>query len=195
MSSLIARVTGKRATDSTPQDTSPKDDLVAQHSIVEKSPTTPTENESEDQPGELTFIEAEQTGLGRHLGVFSTTFLIIGRIIGTGIFSTPSSILSGVGSVGAALFLWVLGFLLSFAGLAVWLEFGCMFPRSGGEKVYLEAVYKKPKLLATILFAFNAIFLGFTASGCIIFASNVLVAAGHTVSEWAERGIAIAVIR
>lgn len=31
--------------------------------------------------------------------------------------------------------LWVLGLALSFAGLLVWLEFGCMFPRSGGEKV------------------------------------------------------------
>ena len=43
-----------------------------------------------------------------------------------------------------------------------------MFPRSGGEKVYLEAVYKKPKYLATMIFANNAILLGFTAAGCII---------------------------
>ena len=33
-----------------------------------------------------------------------------------------------------------------------------------------------------------------TASGCIVFASNILVAADHAVSEWAERGIAIGVI-
>lgn len=58
--------------------------------------------------------------------------------------------------------LWVLGLALSFAGLLVWLEFGCMFPRSGGEKVYLEAVYRQPRYLATVVFAFNAIFLGFT---------------------------------
>ena len=69
----------------------------------------------------------------------------VGRIIGTGIFSTPSSILGSVGSVGASLMLWVLGFVLAFCGLFIWLEFGTMFPRSGGEKVYLEAVYKKPK--------------------------------------------------
>lgn len=92
----------------------------------------------------------------------------VGRIIGTGIFSTPSSILGSVGSVGASLMLWVLGFVLSFCGLFIWLEFGTMFPRSGGEKVYLEAVYKKPKHLATIIFAVNAIVLGFTASGCIV---------------------------
>lgn len=92
----------------------------------------------------------------------------VGRIIGTGIFSTPSSILGSVGSVGASLMLWVLGFVLSLCGLFIWLEFGTMFPRSGGEKVYLEAVYKKPKYLVTIIFAANAIILGFTAAGCIV---------------------------
>ena len=64
--------------------------------------------------------------------------------------------------------LWVLGFVLSLCGLFIWLEFGTMFPRSGGEKVYLEAVYRKPKYLATVVFAANAILLGFTASGCIV---------------------------
>ncbi len=96
--------------------------------------------------------------------------------------------------MGAALFLWLLGGLLSFAGLCVWLEFGCLFPRSGGEKVYLEAVYKRPRFLATIVFSTQAIALGFSAAGCIVFASNILVAANHTVTDWNERGIAIAVI-
>ena len=67
-------------------------------------------------------------------------------------------------------------------------------PRSGGEKVYLEAVYKRPRLLATVVFSTQAILLGFTASGCIVFASNILVAANRSVDEWAKRGIAIAVI-
>lgn len=146
------------------------------------------------QPGDLTLEQDTAGGLGRHLGLFSTTFLIIGRIIGTGIFSTPGSVTSSVGSVGAALMLWVLGLLLSFAGLCVWLEFGCMFPRSGGEKVYLEAVYQRPRLLATVVFSTQAILLSFTASGCIIFAENILIAADHSVTEWGERGIAIAVI-
>ena len=100
----------------------------------------------------------------------------IGRIIGTGIFSTPSSILKSVGSVGASLMLWLLGFVLSFCGLFIWLEYGTMMPRSGGEKVYLEAVYKKPKHLATIIFATNAILLGFTAANCIV--------SCHRVHRW-----------
>jgi amino acid transporter len=90
--------------------------------------------------------------------------------------------------------LWALGFILSFAGLLIWLELGCMIPRSGGEKVYLEAAFRRPKLLATVFFAFQAIALGFTAAGCIVFASNMVVAANKKPTDWEERGIAIAVI-
>ena len=93
-------------------------------------------------------------------------------MIGSAIFSTPSFILTSVHSVGASFMVWTPGFVLSFCGLLVWLEYGTMFPRSGGEKVYLEAVYKKPKALATVIYASNAILLGFTASGCIAFASK-----------------------
>ncbi|KAJ6585396.1 amino acid permease-domain-containing protein [Mycena capillaripes] len=144
--------------------------------------------------GELTYEEDVQGGMGRHLGVFSCTMLIVGRIIGTGIFSTPSSILGSVGSVGASLMLWVLGFALSFCGLFIWLELGTMIPRSGGEKVYLEAIYRKPKYLATMIFAMNAILLGFTAAGCIAFAQNILIAAGQPDPRWVVRGIALGVI-
>lgn len=69
--------------------------------------------------------------------------------------------------------LWVLGLLLAASGLCVWLEFACMIPRSGGEKVYLEAVYRQPTLLITVVFAVQAIALGFTG--------KKLRGAGHKV--------------
>ncbi|KAL4988397.1 amino acid permease-domain-containing protein [Aspergillus falconensis] len=141
------------------------------------SPRLKSENdglgESNARLGELGFGEYTQGGLGRHLGVFSTILLIVGQIIGTGIFSTPSSITSSASSVGAALLLWIIGLFLAGSGFAVWLELCCMIPRSGGEK---------------------AVALGFTASGCIVFASNIIVASGKESTEWEERGIAIAVI-
>ena len=131
-----------------------------------------------------------------HLNILQklTTYSASAESSGLVFFQPPSSITASIGSVAATLMLWVLGGLLSFAGLCVWLELGCMFPRSGGEKVYLEAVYKRPKLLATVLFSTQAILLGFTANGCIIFASNILVAADHVATPWTERGIAVAVI-
>ncbi|KAI6039607.1 amino acid transporter [Pisolithus marmoratus] len=158
---------------------------VASQSSAKQPAAVPDTTETES-PGGLSLTEGSAGGLGRHLGVVSCTLLIVGRIIGTGIFSTPSSILSSTGSVGASLLLWVLGFILSFCGLFIWLEFGTMFPKSGGEKVYLEAVYTRPRYLVTVIFAANAILLGFTASGCIVFASNILVAAGKTATTWSE---------
>ncbi|KAI0823462.1 amino acid transporter [Trametes gibbosa] len=165
------------------------DDDTSLHDVVDAG-----EHDHELNPGGLSFEEDTAGGLGRHLGVFSCTMLIVGRIIGTGIFSTPSSIIGSVGSVGASLMLWVLGFVLSACGLFIWLEFGTMFPRSGGEKVYVEAVYKKPRYLATYVFASNAILVGLTASGCIVFASNILEAAGHEATRWTTRGIAVGTI-
>ncbi|KAJ6504667.1 amino acid/polyamine transporter I [Mycena vitilis] len=90
--------------------------------------------------------------------------------------------------------LWVLGFALSACGLFIWLELGTMIPRSGGEKVYLEAIYRKPKYLATMIFAMNAILLGFTAANCIVFAQNILIAAQEPDPQWVVRGIALGVI-
>ncbi|KAG0695053.1 amino acid transporter [Suillus ampliporus] len=175
------------------QEEEDQDDRASESQLSEKHIKKQLHDDPDLNPGELTFEEDTAGGLGRYLGVTSCTLLIVGRIIGTGIFSTPSSILSGVGSVGASLMLWVLGFLLSFCGLFIWLEFGTMFPRSGGEKVYLEAVYRKPKYLATFMSHFGSVF-GVNWSFIKVFASNILVAAGKIADRWNERGIALAVI-
>ncbi|OAA55270.1 high affinity methionine permease [Niveomyces insectorum RCEF 264] len=206
---LTDRDAGARPLDGvgTPNSPPGKDNNVQVNNVVTVDDQPVVES---TEAGELSLEEDAHGGMGRHLGIVSTTFLIVGRIIGTGIFSTPSSITQSVGSVGAALMLWVLGLVLAYCGLLVWLEFGCMYPRSGGEKVYLEAVYKRPRFLATVIFAVQAIALGFTgtlfthlvflflvsrsSSGCIVFASNIVVAAGRNPGEWEERAIAIGVI-
>lgn len=96
----------------------------------------------------------------RQIGVTSATFLVFNRIIGTGIFATPAAILSLSGSVGLALFIWVAGMLIAAAGLMVYLEFGTAIPRNGGEKLYLEYVYRRPKFLATSVFTGYVVLLG-----------------------------------
>lgn len=52
----------------------------------------------------------------RMLGYMSTAALIINKMIGTGIFSTPSSVLASAGSKGGSLFLWVTGALMTLSG-------------------------------------------------------------------------------
>lgn len=51
----------------------------------------------------------------RKLGVFSTTLLIINRVVGTGIYSTPSAIITNTDNIGATLLFWVLGGMMTFA--------------------------------------------------------------------------------
>lgn len=86
------------------------------------------------------------------LGTFSAINIILGKTVGVGIYSIPSSIFNSVGSVGASLLLWIIGSLISFCGLAVYLDLGTAIPRSGGERVYLERIFKKPRMLATCMF-------------------------------------------
>lgn len=65
----------------------------------------------------------------RQIGIFSASLLIFNRVIGTGIFATPSTILELSGSVGLSLFMWVIGTAIALAGTAVYLEWGTAIPR------------------------------------------------------------------
>jgi amino acid transporter len=128
------------------------------------------------------------------LGTFSAINIILGKTVGVGIYSVPSSVFSGVGSVGMSLLMWVLGAAISFCGLAVYLDLGTGMPRSGGEKVYLERVFKKPKFLATCMFMAYVVILGFSAPNCIVLGEYAVYAAGAEVSAWNVRAIAVTVI-
>ncbi|KAI9369437.1 amino acid/polyamine transporter I [Aspergillus egyptiacus] len=115
-------------------------------------------------------------------------------MIGTAIFSTPSAIAGSVGSAGAALALWVAGLVLAYCGMFIWIELGSLMPRSGGEKVYLEAAFPKPPMLITTVFAVHVIFLGFTGIGSVVVAENILLALNDSASDWVKRGLAIAIL-
>ncbi|KAK2773072.1 hypothetical protein FQN52_004720 [Onygenales sp. PD_12] len=130
----------------------------------------------------------------RQIGITSAVFLIFNRMIGTGIFATPSGILSLSGSVGLSLFIWVAGTIIAAAGMAVYIEFGTGLPRNGGEKNYLEYVFKKPKYLTTCLYAGYVVLLGWAGSNSVIFGEYILHAAQVEVTRWNQRGIGLACI-
>uniref|UniRef100_A0A0D2YGJ7 Low-affinity methionine permease n=1 Tax=Fusarium oxysporum (strain Fo5176) TaxID=660025 RepID=A0A0D2YGJ7_FUSOF len=131
----------------------------------------------------------ETSTIGRNLSWQSAYILVISRVVGSGIFATPGTIVQSVGSAGLSLSLWVVGAFIAACGLAVSLEFGCMLPRSGGDKVYLEFAYRRPRLLASTLFAMYAVLLGFTASNCIIFSVKI-----QDVLGWIKIGIIVFMI-
>ncbi|KAL2886617.1 High-affinity methionine permease [Ceratocystis lukuohia] len=137
----------------------------------------------------------------RKLGVMSTALLIVNRMVGTGIFSNPASVIKGTKSVGASLIFWVLGALMTLAGLFMYLEFGTALPRSGGEKVYLERVYRKPAYLATCMFAVQFVLFAVSTANSVSFSSYVLVAAASNteidsakVGSWTNRGISVGIV-
>ncbi|UNI23803.1 hypothetical protein JDV02_009600 [Purpureocillium takamizusanense] len=129
----------------------------------------------------------------RKIGITGAVFLILNKMIGTGIFSTPSGIFAATGSVGLSFILWLVGGLLTFFGLSVFLEFGLAIPRSGGEKNYLERVYRRPRYLATCVLASQMILLGFSSGNALAFGRYILYASGSEAPDgWQARGIGIA---
>lgn len=132
----------------------------------------------------------ENSTSGRSVGLASAYILVISRVIGSGIFAMPGTIIQGVGSPGLALTLWGLGSLIAWAELAIVMEYGCMLPRSGGVKVYLEYTYRRPKFLASTLVAIQAVLLGFTAANCIVFAKYTLYVFHREATDLATKGLA-----
>ncbi|EON97722.1 putative high affinity methionine permease protein [Phaeoacremonium minimum UCRPA7] len=176
--------------------------LFAKHAVDDSSPASRGFVRDEDKDGELP-PHYNDTEVGRlqqvrdakrQIGVPTAIFLIFNRIVGTGIFATPSAILSLSGSVGLALFIWVAGMLIAAAGTAVYLEFGTAIPKNGGEKNYLEYVFRKPKFLTTGLYTGYVVLLGWAASNSVVFGEYILHAANVEVDRWNQRGVGLACI-
>src|ERR1700694_5903479 len=75
------------------------------------------------------------------LGLWDAISIIIGIIIGVGIFKTPVEVLEKVSGPWEALGIWALGGLLALVGAFCFAELAPAYPRSGGEYVYLTRAY------------------------------------------------------
>ncbi|KAL9084725.1 MAG: hypothetical protein Q9159_005080 [Coniocarpon cinnabarinum] len=67
--------------------------------------------------------------------------LVVGLIIGTGIFSSPAQVNRNAGSPGAALAAWTIAGLLAWTGAASYAELGGAIPLNGGAQVYISKIY------------------------------------------------------
>ncbi|KAK4941534.1 hypothetical protein LTR10_018553 [Elasticomyces elasticus] len=129
-----------------------------------------------------------------HLTTFSAVNLILGKTVGVGVYSVPSSIFAEVGSVGMTLLIWVVGAVISFCGMSVYLDLGTALPRSGGERVYLERIFRQPRMLATCMFMAYVVLLGFSTPNCIILGNYAVSALGFQPNVWSVRGLAVFVV-
>ncbi len=86
--------------------------------------------------------QSARTGeLPRVLGAGHATAIVVGTIIGSGIFLVPSEMMQAVGSSWLVYLAWVVGGLLSLFGAMTYAELSAMMPQTGGEYVYLRGAY------------------------------------------------------
>src|ERR1039457_1085400 len=81
--------------------------------------------------------------LPRAIGYLGATALVIGTIIGSGVFLVPHDVAQHVGSVGAVMLVWIIGGALSLAGSLSLAELGAAVPEAGGVYIYLRDAYGK----------------------------------------------------
>jgi basic amino acid/polyamine antiporter, APA family len=79
--------------------------------------------------------------LARDLGVSHASAVVVGTIIGSGIFLVPAEMMQAVGSAKLVYLAWLVGGLLSFFGALTYAELGAMKPQAGGEYVYVRDAY------------------------------------------------------
>jgi APA family basic amino acid/polyamine antiporter len=79
--------------------------------------------------------------LPRRLGLIDATLIVVGIVIGSGIFLLPNLIARSLPSAAAIIGVWVVAGILSYFGALAYAELGAMMPDTGGQYVYLREAY------------------------------------------------------
>jgi basic amino acid/polyamine antiporter, APA family len=79
--------------------------------------------------------------LTRELGTWSATAVVIGTIVGSGIFRVPGPVAADAGTAGSIVLLWVLGGVIALCGALSLAELATAFPHTGGMYVFLRDTY------------------------------------------------------
>ncbi|KAI3370730.1 hypothetical protein L3Q82_007099 [Scortum barcoo] len=83
----------------------------------------------------------DRVTLKKEIGLLSACTIIIGNIIGSGIFISPKGVLEHSGSVGLALVVWLLGGGIAALGSLCYAELGVTIPKSGGDYSYVTEIF------------------------------------------------------
>jgi APA family basic amino acid/polyamine antiporter len=111
--------------------------------------------------------------LKRALGLPDATLLVVSAVIGSGIFLTPGAIAGLLPHPGAILLVWLLGGALSLAGALANAELGAMYPRAGGDYVYLREAFHPLAGFLVGWLSFFVIFAGTIATLAAGFAAGL----------------------
>ena len=83
-------------------------------------------------------MSTPQGGFRRVLSTWDATMVVVGGIIGAGIFINPYIVARSLDSTVAVIAAWVTGGLIALAGAFAYAELGAVAPRAGGQYVYLR---------------------------------------------------------
>lgn len=111
------------------------------------------------EPSQVTVNVSREGGLEPVLGPLDATMIVMGSVIGAGVFRVPAQIAGAAGSTELVLGLWLLGGLVAVSGALVFAELGGALPHAGGQYVFVrEAFGRFPAFLLgwILLFAINS---------------------------------------
>lgn len=121
--------------------------------------------------------------------------LVIGIIIGSGIFSSPGTVNINAGSPGASLIVWTVAGVLAWTGAASYAELGGAIPLNGGAQVYLSKIFGEAVGFLFSFFTVSVLKPGSAAIIAIIFGEylvrSVIGSEAHNASPWLNKGAAV----
>lgn len=88
-------------------------------------------------------IANNETEFKKELGLLDGTMLVVGSMIGSGIFIVSADIARQVGSAGWLLLIWLISGLITMIAAVSYGELSAMFPKAGGQYVYLKEAYNE----------------------------------------------------
>jgi APA family basic amino acid/polyamine antiporter len=112
-------------------------------------------------------------GLRRELNLFGAVSMIVGIVIGSGIFLGVNRVAAGTGSPWLVVLVWVVGGLLTLMGALCYAELGVLFPRAGGEYVFLKEAMGPFAAFLSGWTAFTINLAGSAAALAAIFAAQL----------------------
>ncbi len=128
----------------------------------------------------------------RALGPVQGTMIVIGTVIGSGIFLKPAIIATQVPHFGGIMLVWIVSGLLSLAGALAYAELGAMMPRAGGPYVFLRAAFGQR---AAFLFGWTEFLINRPGSlAALAMASVQYLSVLHPFTPLQQSGLAIAEI-
>jgi basic amino acid/polyamine antiporter, APA family len=138
--------------------------------------------------------DPNEVPLARRLGLFDATMIVMGGIIGAGIFVNPAVVARNVHTVTLVLGAWLIGGVIALIGAFVYAELAVLRPRVGGQYAYLRDAYHP---IVAFLYGWTLLLVvqtGGMAGAAIIFGRYFCELFGLSVSEQVVATLALAIL-